>query len=304
MKNRTLPYGYCYVDGVVTIHNEEAEVVSNICTAYLAGESLLTIAENLNERQVEYLPGIFGWNKARLKRILEDERYLGKEPFRRIISQDAYEAIQAIKSKRNKQKETDRQADIYHLTVPVLCPICRNKMKRLYASKRSCKTRWVCKNPECRRSLDKEDETLLNDITALVNHLIANPSTIRVQIPQMSEPSRELHILNNEIARMLDSTDIKRDGLRKKMFQCLSQKYKEINPTPYAARKLVAELTEAETISTFNAEMISKIANAVILNIDLSVSIVLTNNQIVGKEINDGGKNESTESGQSDTAYG
>ena len=96
MKNRTLPYGYCCVDGIITAHIEESAVVSDICTAYLAGKSLLTIAELLNERQIEYMPGVLGWNKARLKRILEDERYLGKAPYQRIISQEAYEAIQAV----------------------------------------------------------------------------------------------------------------------------------------------------------------------------------------------------------------
>ncbi len=129
--------------------------MSDICTAYLAGKSLLTIAELLNERQIEYMPGVLGWNKARLKRILEDERYLGKAPYQRIISQEACEAIQAVKNARNTQKETDRQSDIYQLTVPVICPVCRSKVKRIYVSRRKCKTRWVCENQDCRFSIDK-----------------------------------------------------------------------------------------------------------------------------------------------------
>ena len=304
MKNRTLPYGYCCVDGIITAHSEESAVVSDICTAYLAGKSLLTIAELLNERQIEYMPGVFGWNKARLKRILEDERYLGKAPYQRIISQETYEAIQAVKNARNTQKETDRQSDIYQLTVPVMCPICQSRMKRIYASRRKCKTRWVCDNQECRLSLDKEDGELLDDITELVNRLIANPHTIRMQTPQATEPSMELRILNNEIARMLDSTEIKRDDLRAKMLQSISQKYKEIDPAPYTARKLITELTEAEPLTAFNAELIGRTVNAVILNTDRSVSLILTNNQIIGKESYNGANNPSTESGQSYTAYG
>ena len=304
MKNRTLPYGYCCVDGIITAHSEESAVVSDICTAYLAGKSLLTIAEILNEKHIEYMPGVFGWNKARLKRILEDERYLGKAPYQRIISQEAYEAIQAVKNARNTQKETDRQSDIYQLTVPVMCPVCQSRMKRIYASKRKCKTRWVCENQECRLSLDKEDGDLLKSITEMVNHLIANPQIIRMQTPQATEPSMELRILNNEIARMLDSTDIKRDELRAKMLQSISQKYKEIDPVPYTTRKLITELTEAEPLTAFSAELIGRTVNAVILHIDKSVSLILTNNQIIGKESYNGANYPSTESGQSYTAYG
>ena len=304
MKNRTLPYGYCCVDGIITAHSEESAVVSDICTAYLAGKSLLTIAELLNERQIEYMPGVLGWNKARIKRILEDERYLGKAPYQRIISQEAYEAIQAVKNARNTQKETDRQSDIYQLTVPVRCPVCQSRMKRIYASRRKCKTRWVCESQECKLSLDKEDGELLYDITELVNRLIANPHTIRMQTLQATEPSMELRILNNEIARMLDSTEIKRDDLRAKMLQSISQKYKEIDPAPYTARKLITELTEAEPLTAFNAELIGRTVNAVILNTDRSVSLILTNNQIIGKESYNGANYPSTESGQSYTAYG
>ena len=145
---------------------------------------------------------------------------------------------------------------------------------------------------------------MIKDITELVNCLIANPHTIRMQTPQATEPSMELRILNNEIARMLDSTEIKRDDLRAKMLQSISQRYKEIDPAPYTARKLITELTEAEPLTAFNAELIGRTVNSVILNTDRSVSLILTNNQIIGKESYDGTNHTSTESGQSYTAYG
>lgn len=304
MKNRTLPYGYCCVDGKITVHSGESEIVTEIYNNYLDGQSLLAIAKSLNDQKIEYMPSVIGWNKARLKRILEDERYLGKAPYLRIISQEAYEAIQTVKNARNTQKETDRQADIYQLAVPVICPVCQSKMKRIYASKRKCKTRWVCESQECRLSLDKEDSELLDDITELVNRLIANPHTIRMPTPQAIEPSMELRILNNEIARMLDSTDIKREEVRTKMLQSLSQRYRELDNAPYTTRRLVVELTADEPLTAFNAELISKIANAVILHPNSTVGLILTNNQIIGKESDDGANYPSTESGQSDTADG
>ena len=67
---------------------QESEIVKRICESYLNGQSLLTIATWLNEEQIEYMPGVIGWNKARLKRIIEDERYLGKEPYPAILAEE------------------------------------------------------------------------------------------------------------------------------------------------------------------------------------------------------------------------
>ena len=80
MKNRTLPYGYQCSNGITVLHPQESEIVKRICESYLNGQSLLTIATWLNEEQIEYMPGVIGWNKSRLKRLIEDERYLVKEP--------------------------------------------------------------------------------------------------------------------------------------------------------------------------------------------------------------------------------
>ncbi len=74
----------------------------------------------------------------------------------------------------------------------------------------------------------------------------------------------------------------------------------------FPGREIAAftELTEAEPLTAFNAELIGRTVNAVILNTDRSVSLILTNNQIIGKESYNGASYPSTESGQSYTAYG
>lgn len=79
MKIRNIPFGYQMENGIITLHPAESEAVKNIFTAYLNGQSLLQIANSLNERSIEYMPGVTGWNKARLKRIIDDSRTPHKE---------------------------------------------------------------------------------------------------------------------------------------------------------------------------------------------------------------------------------
>ena len=76
MKNRPIPYGYAFENGKIVIHTIESGIVSEIFRSYLAGQPLSAIASGLNSRRIEYMPGIVGWDKARLKRVLEDRRYI------------------------------------------------------------------------------------------------------------------------------------------------------------------------------------------------------------------------------------
>ena len=128
-KIRVLPYGYEYKDGIISNKEEENIVVKEIFDTYSKGNSLLKIAQLLNQRNIEYQPGTIGWNKARLKRILEDERYLGKRNFPQIVLEDLFQACNGIKQAKNKQENTDRKKEIYHLNVPVECPIVTVKCK-------------------------------------------------------------------------------------------------------------------------------------------------------------------------------
>lgn len=77
MKNRTLPYGYCCKDGVIVIEPQESKVLKRIFAAYLDGSSMLTIAEQLNREKIEYRDGVTGWNKGRLKHLIDNTKYLG-----------------------------------------------------------------------------------------------------------------------------------------------------------------------------------------------------------------------------------
>ena len=233
MKNRNIPFGYCYADGVVITNDSEFKTVKAICQSYLGGESLLTIAHRLNEKGVEYMPSVTGWNKARLMRILEDKRYLGTETFPAIVDESTYEAIKGIKTARNKQKDTDRSSDIFKLETPILCPTCGAEMQRRHDKRCKCKQRWICTNNDCGERIVIADEELLRQITETLNIVIANPN--RIKTPECAEIKDDIEVLKieNEISRTLESLSFDKEALRKTMFRCISLKYKHIDHTAY-----------------------------------------------------------------------
>lgn len=280
MKNRTVPYGYKYEKGIIVMHPQESEIVKQICSAYLEGKSLLSIATMLNEQKVEYMPGVIGWNKARLKRIIEDERYLGKESYPAIINEQTYMAMQRIKESRNTQKGTDRKTDIFQITVPVKCPICGQRMLRRHDSRYKVQQRWLCENEECRTLIKIADSDLLEAVNNIFTEI--KPEFINQTDTIKSEPSMAVRLVNNEIAQLFDTAEVDKDTLRKKLLESVSKRYDDIDNAPYITRKLQAELAGEHT--TESIQRINKTVSEIILYTDLTVGIILLNGQFIRKE--------------------
>ncbi len=280
MKNRTVPYGYKYENGIIVLHPQESEIVKRICTAYLDGQSLLTIANWLNEEQIEYMPEVIGWNKSRLKRIIEDERYLGKEPYPAIVNEENHTAMQRIKESRNTQKDTDRRTDIFQIAAPVKCPICGGRMLRRHDSRYKVQQWWICENEECKTLIKIADSDLLKAINGILTGI--TPERIQPTDTSESEPSMAVRRVNNEIARLFDTTEVDKENLRKKLLEGISKRYEDIDNTPYTTRKIQAELVGNHP--TEGVQRINKTVREIILYTDLTVGIILLNGQFIRKE--------------------
>ena len=285
MKKRNIPFGYQYQNGVITAHPQEVTVLNRIFSEYQNGMSLLDIADRLNAENVEYQPGVTGWNKSRIMRLIEDVRYTGKGDFPAIIDEDTHQAMIEIKAHKNTQHSTDRNHEIFHIDVPVICPTCGGEMVRRHDSRfKKCQQRWVCSNAGCRTVIHKADSDLLDNITVLLNRVIVNPGL--VQIP--AEPGHELSVqvlkAENEIARTLDTIDYDKNAMRKRMLECASLKYADINSTPYIANRLKAVLADAEPLSAFSLPLFKRTVQAIRLEKDGTVAITFVNNQTIRKD--------------------
>lgn len=287
MKIRNIPYGYQYKNGSIAIHEKETETVKRIFTEYLNGLSLLKIAEQLNNEQIEYMLGVCGWNKSRIKRIIEDERYLGTNGYPPIIDDDTHKTLMQIKSEKNTQKGTDRKADIFNLGVPILCPKCGSKMCRRHDSKRKCQDWWLCQNNNCKNIISISDNDLIYGITECLNTVISNSDIIETVTDADKEPSLDVYRLENEIGRVLDSHSFNKNTLRKKMLECVSLKYRNIDSQKYISEKLKADFANASPLSAFSMDLFSRSVKAINLNRNGIVSIVLMNYQEIGKEQSD-----------------
>ena len=281
MKKRNISFGYQFENGKIIRHPAESRIVSNIFEDYLQGGSLLQIAKKLNGCGAEYMPGVTGWNKARLKRIVEDVRYLGDETYPPIIDTDTFGKAQKIKAERNTQKDIDRSADIYSLNIPVCCEQCGQLMRRMHDSRTSFGEKWICQG--CGAIIKIGDEKLLTAVTECLNMAIADTRLIDIPVKQ-KEPSAGLRRLENEIGRMLDSTEIEKDTLKNKIFECASLRYSEMDITESVTEMLKAAFKKSGPLSQYSQEFTERTVTAILLNGDESVCLTLKNGRKIGKE--------------------
>ncbi|NBI16923.1 hypothetical protein D1841_03095 [Neglecta sp. X4] len=285
MKKRNIPFGYQYQNGVITIHPQEAAVLNRIFSEYQKGMSLLEIASRLNDENIEYQTGVTGWNKSRIMRLIEDERYTGKGGFPVISDERTHQAMVEIKAQKNTQHGTDRRSEIFNIDVPVICPTCGGEMVRRHDSRfKKCQQRWICSNAECHTVIHKADSDLLHDITVLLNRAIVNPGLVQIPAKDESAPTVRVLKTENEIARTLDTLDYDKNTLRKKMLECASLRYADIGSAPYIAHRLKATLADAEPLSTFSLTLFKRVVQEIQLTKDSTVSINLLNGQTVRKD--------------------
>lgn len=289
MKNRNIPFGYRFEDGKIIISSDEHTKLQRICSEYLDGRSLLQIANGLQTDKVEFAPGITTWNKARIMRIVDDDRYLGNEIYPQLIDEATLERMRSRKTSRNTQSGTDRQSGIYLLKAPIICPSCGEPMRRLQDTRCKCTQKWVCS--QCNIQIKIEDAVLMDEITELLNALICNPDMIRSHQYCQKEPPIEQRRLDNEIARTLEGYDFDKDALREKLFQRAALSYQQIGNETYIEYQLRCILEQAECLESFDAELTNKIIKQIRLSEDGSVRIILINDQEIRKEQTDHASN-------------
>ena len=289
MKNRNIPFGYRFEDGKIVVNPDEQNTLQRICSEYLDGRSFLQIANGLESDKVEFAPGVITWNKARIMRIVDDDRYLGNATYPQVIDETTIENLRSRKASRNTQTSTDRQSGIYLLKVPVVCQACGKPMRRLQDTRCKCTQKWVCN--QCHIQIKKEDTELMEDIVDLLNGLIRNPAIIRSALPGQAEPSAEQRRLDNEIARTLEGYDFDKDALREKLYQRAAIGYQQIGNEAYVEYKLKNALEQHDILDGFDSELTNKTVKLIRLTESGSVSIILSNDQVIRKEQTDNASN-------------
>ena len=282
MKNRKIPFGYEMQKGKIKVSEYEAEILHRIFAEYINGRNLKELAEMLAEQNIEYLPGMSAWNKNRIKRILEDKRYTGDDKYPMIINNQIFTQANSIKAERRTNENCIVNAKNKLIIYTVKCACCGGTMIHKVDRRSKCVEQWLCDNTDCRTRINMTIEELKSAITALMNMCINNPSITDMDEDEQ-EISAEIRLMENEIDRMIEQSDIYKSEIQNRILECAAKKYEQIRSKAHITQRLKAEFEKSDLLSDFYIDLFEKTVSAIRMNIDGQISIVLKNGNIIGK---------------------
>ena len=255
MRNRNIPFGYQYQNGVLAIHPQESQTVRAVFAAYLSGEPLSKIAAHLTAKLVEYLPGHSQWDKARVKRLLDNAKYTGAGNFPPIIKERDFQMAHQKKEKANTNRQLVDE-DIKLFKGLSHCHHCGGIMVRRMDSRMGHPVTWKC--PPCEYFLPLPDEKFKQRVFLLQKKLVEKPLLAEKEEETIPVASMEARRLTNEIFRKLDSGVFSEDELVNLALQCAAKNYEAISSARHITERLTATLLHAGPLSAFDRELFQR----------------------------------------------
>ncbi len=218
MEIRMVSYGYEIKDGKLEIIEEEAKIVREIFQKYARGESLKTIADDLTEKKIIYFKNSYQWNKNLIKRILENQKYIGENDYPPILTLKEYEKTQLIK-KDKEFKKKELSEEIQFLKKIVKCQDCGNLCYR------NVNKKWLCKN-KCNDKNSITDSVLITSILKGSKQIIENSKNLNSRQLQKHfyEGIETLQYLK-EIYRRIDEQEMNNRLIKKLIVQYASSRF-------------------------------------------------------------------------------
>ena len=252
-KNRTIPFGYCMKNGEITTEPKEVYAVVTIFDEYLKGRSLSEIAKLMQSEKIRYNADSDKWNKNMVKRIIENEKYLGTDKYPQIIDDDTFR----LANEKRVRKATTLDLipdDLQEIRNRTYCTECGHRLSRIGGNSKY--EHWDCRNPDCYRlEYRLTDQMIIGAVLNVLNSAIANPSLLESGGDiSIYLPTADIVRQQNEINRMTDSGHIDFDRVKAEIFRLAEMKYDccSYNDSPQKTEELKSLLQNNEQLNTLD----------------------------------------------------
>lgn len=255
-KNRTIPFGYCMKNGEITTEPKEVYAVVTIFDEYLEGRSLSEIAKLMQSEKIRYNAVSDKWNKNMVKRIIENDKYLGNDTYTQLITDDIFKRANEKRVKKATTLDLIPD-DLQEIRKRTYCTECGHKLSRIGGNSKYEK--WDCRNPDCYKlEYRLTDQMIIGTVINVLNSAIANPSLLESggEISTYS-PTADIVCKQNEINQMTDSSQIDFDRVKAEIFKLAEMKYDccTYNDSPQKTEKLKELLQGHEQLNSLDIDL-------------------------------------------------
>ena len=184
----------------------------------------MQIARLMESKKTRYTANSDHWNKNMVKRIIENEKYLGNGKYPQIIDENTFK----IANEKRVQKSTSVcviSEDLQEIRNRTYCSECGRRLSRIGGNCRFEK--WDCRNPDCYRlEYQLTDQMIIGSVLTVLNTAIANPNLLESD-SEISAYSPTVDVIRkqNEISQMLDSAQPDFDRIKSEIFKLAQIKY-------------------------------------------------------------------------------
>ena len=252
-KNRVIPFGYCMKNGEITTEPKEVYAVATIFSEYINDKSLSEIAKQMEFEKIQYTADSTHWNKNMVKRIIENEKYLGTEKYPKIIDDDIF---RQANEKRVRKATTLNLIpdDLQEIRKRTYCAECGYRLSRIGGNSKY--EHWDCRNPDCYKlEYSLTDQMIIGAVLNVLNSAIANPSLLESggEISTYS-PNADVIRKQNEINQMTDSSQVDFDRVIAEIFKLAEMKYDccSYNDSPQKTDEIKAILQNHKQLNTLD----------------------------------------------------
>lgn len=277
-KNRIIPFGYCMKSGEITVDCTEAKAVMRIFEEYMNGSSLLQIAKLMESEKIRYSEDSGHWNKNMIKRIIENEKYLGSEKYPQIISETFFN--QANEKRMSKASSVCViSVELQEIRNRTYCLECGHRLSRIGGNCRCAK--WDCRNPHCYRlEYQLTDQMIIGSVLTVLNAAIANPSLIE-NISEISvySPTADVIRKQNEINQMMDSAQVDFDRVKSEIFKLAEMKYEccTYNDSLQKTAEICSLLENCEQLNSLDIGLFKSCINRILISHFCTIEVEFTN---------------------------
>lgn len=280
-KNRTYPFGYMIRNGRFLVNEKEAAIVRQIFSDYIGGSPLSAIANTLNTDGVLYSVSSKKWSKSTVKRILDNQKYIGQDDLPAIIDASLFSAAQTRKSAQfNKQDSAVLPHRIIEIKNRAFCKQCGERYKRILDSRYG--ERWRCKNDDCKPHKRITDMSLQHAVIIHLNNIIKQPDIIQAPPPPSDEFPALIMKKENEFRRELSKTEIDSERVKSILLDIAAAQYRLCRDTDSTPTETLRKIFEnAAPLAEFDADLFTQTASKVLIAPDGNIELELINKQII-----------------------
>ena len=277
-KNRNIPFGYTMKKGEIIAEPTESQAVKDIFKLYLDGKSMSELARQMSISLISYNGITFDWNKNMVKRILENEKYLGKDGYPALIdSETFYRANARKKIKATSVNEISEELKIIRSLT--YCTECGHRLSRIGGNTQTDK--WDCRNIECSRFNYRLTDNMIKDILLhILNAVIANPDLLDTD-SEISAYTTNIKVKcqQNEINRLMDNPEIDSEKVKTEILRLAELKYDccTYDESPQKTEYLKELLSDREQLNIIDYDLLKSCVSRILIGHFYTIEIEFIN---------------------------